>query len=175
MRLFRASLAVVFPLFLAACGVDVNGARTLESRQALTGAPEMVEFQGPTARLKMFREMALLSQLESGRPSTPRAFFPLVRDGAVVSAPGLDPQADLLLATDSGHPIDLVFDGFGEAWPSDRRDSLQGLSEREAAELVSRSLLVLWAIHPTGPVQVDRAASAPYAAAYVDGNLRINP
>jgi hypothetical protein len=175
MRRLLTSLVVASPLCLAACGVDGAGSHTLASRQALTGASEMVEFQAPASRLKMFQEMALISQLEAGRPSTPEAFFPIVREGTVVCAPGLDPRADLLQAPDSGNPLDLAFEGPGENWPSDRRDSLEGLSEREAAELVSRSLLTQWAIRPAGVVQVDRVAGAPYAAAYVDGILRINP
>ncbi len=39
----------------------------------------------------------------------------------------------------------------GERWPEDRRESLQGLSEREAAELVARTLLrALGASAPSG-------------------------
>jgi hypothetical protein len=141
----------------------------------MTAAAEQVEVEPAAARLQMFREVAMLSQLEAGRPATADAFFPIVQDGAVVSAPGLDARADLLQAPDSGHPLELSFDGPGERWPEDRRDALQGLSEREAAEYVARSLLTAWAVHPTVAVQVDRAAGAPYAAAYVDGVLRINP
>ena len=69
----------------------------------------------------------------------------------------------------------LVFDARGERWPEDRREGLQGLSEREAAELVARTLLTHWGVRPEGTVQVDRASGAPYAVAYVDGILRINP
>ena len=53
--------------------------------------------------------------------------------------------------------------------------SFQGLSEREASELVARSLLFTWGVRPDGPVKVVRAAGAPYAAAYLDGVLRLNP
>jgi hypothetical protein len=158
------------------CGVGEGGAsRTLASRQALTGASEMVELEAPSARLAMFRQVAVWSQLESGRAATPEALFPIVQNGVVVSAPGVDVRADLLQAPDSGHPLDLSFDGPGERWPEDRRDSLQGLSEREAGELVARSLLNQWGLRPNGTVQVDRATGAPYAAAYVNGILRINP
>ena len=52
---------------------------------------------------------------------------------------------------------------------------VHGLSEREASELVARTLLTHWGIQQTGPVQVDRVSGAPYAVAYVDGILRINP
>jgi hypothetical protein len=175
MRRFFASVLIVAGLFVTACGGEAGVSHALASRQALTGAPEMVEFEAPTSRLQMFREMAMWSQLEAGRPATPDALFPIVQDGAVVCAPGLDARADLLQAPDSGNPLDLVLDGLGERWPQDRREGLQGLSEREAAEYIARSLLSSWAIHPAGAVQVDRAAGAPYAAAYVNGILRINP
>ena len=63
-----------------------------------------------------------------------------------------------------------------DPWPTDRRDSLGGLSEREAAELVARSLLSGWKVDDAQQtILVDRAAGAPYAAAWVDGILRVNP
>ncbi len=100
--------------------------------------------------------------------------FPILQNGTSVAAPGFDAKADLLQA--EGGALALAFEGrVGERWPEDRRESLQGLSEREAAELVGRSLLARWQIAPAGKIQVDRAPSAPYAAAYVDGILRINP
>ncbi|MGZ3457343.1 MAG: hypothetical protein ACXU86_02440, partial [Archangium sp.] len=96
--------------------------------------------------------------------------------GELVAAPGIEGRADLLQSPDAGAALQLSFDGrAGERWQEDRRESLQGLSEREAAELVARTLLAHWRINPTGVVQVDRASGAPYAAAYVDGILRINP
>jgi len=169
-------LAVAFGAGLVACGPGTSGsAPTLASRQALTSAPEAMEFEAPGARLTLFREMALWSQLESGRAATAEALFPLVQNGDVVSAPGLDAQADLFSSADAGQPYALAFESARDRWPEDRRDGLQGLSEREAAELVARSLLFHWNLHPSGPVEVDRAAGAPYAAAYVNGILRINP
>jgi hypothetical protein len=83
---------------------------------------------------------------------------------------------DLFQSWDAGGGIQLEFNArAGERWPEDRREGLQGLSEREAAELVARTLMAHWGIHPEGTVQVDRASGAPYAVAYVDGILRINP
>lgn len=40
---------------------------------------------------------------------------------------------------------------------------------------MARSLLSQWGIGQDGRIAVDRATGAPYAAAYVDGILRINP
>ena len=62
-----------------------------------------------------------------------------------------------------------------DRWPLDRRESLQGLSEREAAEIIARSLAIRWGLRPRAALRVERAASAPYAAAYAEGVLRLNP
>jgi hypothetical protein len=34
---------------------------------------------------------------------------------------------------------------------------------------------VRWSLRPRAAIRVERAASAPYAAAYADGVLRLNP
>ena len=176
MRRIVWTLTAALCLGLTACGLgDASRNDVLAARQALTSASEMVEFETPAARLKMFTAMSNWSQVETGRVATPEAFFPIVQNGAVVCAPALDPQQDLFRAPDAGNPLALAFDGPGDRWAEDRRDSLQGLSEREAAEYVGRSLLSLWGLRPSGVVQVERASGAPYAAAYVDGILRINP
>jgi hypothetical protein len=74
---------------------------------------------------------------------------------------------------DAGEAAALVLEGGG--WSTERRDSLQGLSESEAAELVARSLAARWNLHPRAALRVDRADGVPYAAAYTDGVLRLNP
>lgn len=162
---------------LTACGGAGTPARpTMNARQALISAPEAVEFESPATRLELFREIARQSELEAGQAAQGLALFPISQDGEFVAAPGFETRTDLLQAPDAGVPLQFVFDGrTGDWWPEDRRESLQGLSEREAAELVARTLLAHWGIHPTGAVQVDRAQGAPYAVAYVDGILRINP
>ena len=40
---------------------------------------------------------------------------------------------------------------------------------------VKREPHASWGVNPTGEVVVMRASGAPYAAAYMDGVLRINP
>lgn len=164
---------------LTACGGAGNlpVRAPLTARQALTSAPEAVEFEPATTRLELFREVARQSELEAGQEAKALVLFPVsAQDGELFAAPGFEERMDLLQAPDAGSPLQLVLDGrAGERWPEDRRDSLQGLSEREAAELVSRTLLAHWQISPTGPVQVERASGAPYAVAYIDGILRINP
>jgi ABC-type sugar transport system substrate-binding protein len=71
--------------------------------------------------------------------------------------------------------VDLVFETRGDRFADDRRDAFQGLSEREAAELIARSLITQWNLKPAGSVPVVRVSGAPYAAAWIDGQLRLNP
>jgi hypothetical protein len=142
----------------------------------LTSAPELLEFETPTSRQELYREVARISESEAGQVAQALVLFPISQQGELVAAPGFEARMDLLQSPDAGARLELSFDGrAGERWPEDRRESLQGLSEREAAELVARTLLSHWRIAPSGVVQVDRASGAPYAVAYVDGILRINP
>jgi hypothetical protein len=163
---------------LTACGGAGAPSRTLSlsARQALTSSPEALEFEPASTRLELFRELARLSELEEGQAAQALVLFPISQNGELVAAPGFGARMDLLQAPDAGGVLQLTFDGrTGEHWPEERRDSLQGLSEREAAELVARTLLTHWGIQPSGSVQVDRVSGAPYAVAYVDGIVRINP
>lgn len=162
---------------LTACGGAGAPSRTsLTARQALTSSPEALEFEQASTRLELFRELARLSEQEEGQAAQALVLFPISQNGELVAGPGFGTRMDLLQAPDAGGVLQLTFDGrTGEHWPEERRDSLQGLSEREAAELVARTLLTHWGIHPTGAVQVDRVSGAPYAVAYVDGIVRINP
>lgn len=170
----RLSAALVcLALALAGCGGASSPAHRTTASQALTSAPELLELDTSQARMELFREVAGTSLLQAGRRATGPVLFPLVADGAVLAAPGFETRMDFLQAPDAGQPLELAFDG--QRWSEERRESLQGLSEREAAELVARSLITHWGLQPQGRVQVDRALGAPYAAAYVDGILRLNP
>ncbi|MGA9523252.1 MAG: hypothetical protein WBV82_17420 [Myxococcaceae bacterium] len=174
MRPLLVSLAVTASVWFSACGGSAVPTRSLTARQALTQSAEILEFEPVQARQDLFREVARISQLEAGRETQDPVLFPIILDGRMVAAPALDARADLLGSPDAGQPHQLNFDG-SEGWPEDRRESLQGLSEREAAELVSRTLLTWWGIDTSTDILVDRASGAPYAAAYVDGILRVNP
>jgi hypothetical protein len=122
------------------------------------------------------RGLVVIEALRIEQAAQALVLFPISQNGELVAAPGFEARMDLLQAPDAGGVLQLTFDGrTGERWPEERRDSLQGLSEREAAELVARTLMTLWGIPQLGPVQVDRVSGAPYAVAYVDGILRINP
>lgn len=176
MRRWVASLLLSL-VTLTGCGVGGAPVRASPgARQALTNPPELLEFETSSTRLELYREVARISELEAGQAAQAPVLFPITRQGELVAAPGFEVRTDLLQSPDAGAPLELSFDGrAGERWPEDRREGLQGLSEREVAELVARTLLAHWRINPSGVVQVDRASGAPYAAAYVDGILRINP
>ena len=162
---------------LTGCGVGGAPVRaSLGARQVLTSAPELLEFESPSSRLELYREVARISETEAGQAAQALVLFPISQNGELVAAPGFEARTDLLQSPDAGARLELSFDGrASERWPEDRRESLQGLSERESAELVARTLLSHWRIAPSGVVQVDRASGAPYAVAYVDGILRSNP
>jgi hypothetical protein len=173
----RVAALVLSLSVLSACGEGPAPSRAaLSARQALTGSPELLELEPAAVRQELFRELARISELEAGQSAQALVLFPVAREDRFVAAPGFDVRQDLLQAPDAGAGLTLGFEGrAGERWPEDRSESLQGLSEREAAELVARTLLARWEIRPAGRVEVDRAPGAPYAAAYVDGILRINP
>ncbi|MBK7861826.1 MAG: hypothetical protein IPJ65_25060 [Archangiaceae bacterium] len=169
----RRLISLALPALLAACGGQLTPSRSVTAQQALTQTAEFLEFETAGTRAELFRDVARTSMSQSGKSGT--VMFPVARSGLLVAAPGIGPGTDLLTSADAGASLQLVLDSPGDAWAVDRRESFQGLSEREAAELVARSLLNLWGISSSGPIVVERAAGAPWAAAYVDGILRVNP
>jgi hypothetical protein len=170
----RRLISFVLPALLAACGgTFTSNSRAVSAQQALTQTAELLEFETSSTRAELFHDVARASVVQAGR--TGPVMFPVLKNGELVAAPGISPGTDLLMSADAGGGLQLTLDSPGDAWAVDRRDSFQGLSEREAAELVARSLLNLWGISSSGPIVVERAAGAPWAAAYIDGILRVNP
>lgn len=159
-------------LALAACGVGTPP-RAMTSSQALAQTAESLEFVAPATRQELYRDVVRHSIAQQGQVGS-TVLFPFMQDGELQGAVALDARADLLQAPDAG-VLQLTFDTRGDRFSEDRRDAFQGLSEKEATELVARSLLHRWNVKSTGPVLVIRAAGAPYAAAWIDGALRINP
>ena len=143
--------------------------------QALQNAPEATELEPLAVRQELLRELFRTAQLQAGQPLAGLSVFPVAQADRLEGAPSFDAHADLLQAADAGEAWQLVFEGKGERFGEDRRDSFQGLSEKETAELVARSLLHLWNLPAGGSVRVERVSGAPYAAAWVDGVLRLNP
>ena len=169
------ALLCALALTLTACGGGAAPVRSSSVRQVLMANPEFLEFESVSARQELFRDLARISNSEAGSPNG-LVLFPIIHDGQVIAAPALEARTDLLQAPDAGAGLQLSFEArIGERWPEDRRESLQGLSEREAAELVARSLLLRWGLSSASEIRVDRASGAPYAVAYADGILRINP
>ena len=160
-------------MWAVGCGVGTNPSRGVTSAQALTGTAEWLEFESPQVRVDLFRDLARQSTLQAG--SHGAVLFPMLVDGEFVAAPALELGADLMGPGDAGAPLDLSFETRGDRFAEDRRDAFQGLSEREAAEQIARSLITLWNLKPTGAVTVVRTPGAPYAAAWIDGQLRLNP
>ena len=174
--LSRLLISSVAFLVLAACGGEALPNRAPSTSQALTGTAEWLEFEAPAARHELFRDVARTSQTQAGRRATGQMLFPMMVNGEFIAAPALDPRTDLLMSSDAGGAtIQLSFDSRADRWSDDRRDSFQGLSEREAVELIARALIQQWGIATPDIVRVDRVAGAPYAAAYMDGILRVNP
>jgi hypothetical protein len=170
----RRLISLALPALLAACGGTLTASRnSVSAQQALTQTAEFLEFETVSTRAELFRDVARTSVVQAGHGGP--VMFPVLRNGELVAAPGIAPSVDLLMSADAGASLQLVLDSPGDAWAVDRRESFQGLSEREAAELVARSLLNLWGISSSGPIVVERAAGAPWAAAYIDGILRVNP
>ena len=169
-KLFALTVAVVA---LTGCGVGAGSLKPRSSAEALITTAEVLEFETPTSRRELFVDLARTSQLQTG--STGAVLFPVMRSGDLVAAEGLDVKADLLQVPDAGTPVVLNFEAGAAGFADDRRESLQGLSEREAAELIARSLLTKWKLPMGAAVQVERTPGVPYAVAYIDGVLRINP
>lgn len=168
----RLAISLVFVVFSAACGLGGGSSVRPGASQVLSSTAEWLEFEPVQVRRELFREVARQSGVQEGQRGA--VLFPVLDRGEFVGAPALDARVDLLSASDAGAELILSFDQvdpFGE----DRRESFQGLSEREAAELVARSLLQQWRVRPVVPVNVVRVAGAPYAAAWINGELRLNP
>lgn len=173
MRLRVLTLALL-GLAVAACGDLSAPVRGQTARSALLQTPEQVELLPPAVRQELYRMVVRDSGQEPlGGAEEALSLFPFVQNGELGTAPSLEGRGDLFEVPDAGEPAALVFEG--ERWSDERRDSLQGLSEREAAELVARSLAGRWNLRPHGALRVTRADGVPYAAAYADGVLRLNP
>jgi hypothetical protein len=170
----RRLISLASFITLAACGGTLTApSRSVSAQQALTQTAEFLEFETKATRAELYRDVARASLSQAGQGGS--VMFPVLRDGELVAAPGFEPRVDLMTSADAGGLLQLSLDSPGDAWSTDRRESFGGLSEREAAELVARSLLNLWGISSSGAIVVERAAGAPWAAAYIDGILRVNP
>lgn|GEM_PF-1339358 len=69
--------------------------------------------------------------------------------------------------------LSLKLDERRESWSDVPREAWGGLSERDVARCLALSLLTQWQVK--GEVNLQRVTRSPYAAAYVEGSLRLNP
>ncbi|HLT29409.1 MAG TPA: hypothetical protein VK013_05170 [Myxococcaceae bacterium] len=162
-------------LFTACEGMEAPVAG-LEVGEVLASGPEPLEFLTPEARQSLYAQLILASRDEDGLPAqdTP-VLFVMGTDEGLLGAPALPASVDLLQTPASADRVAVRLDADFRQWPDERCECLQGLSEREAAELVARSLLWHWELEVDREVVVERAVGAPYAAAWIDGILRLNP
>ncbi len=176
MRVFSFVTAVGCAAMLVACGGTPSQSRPSPLRWVLTNDAERLEFEAQPVLTDLFSEASRISRLEAGSATKQATPFLIIQNGQSLAAPGFDAHADLLQPPDGGLPLELSFGDRGDGrWPEDRRAALGGLSEREAAEQVARSLLSLWGIQSTS-ILVMRAPNAPFAAALTDDDtLRLNP
>ena len=176
MRGIGALTLLGFAATLAACGGTNNSARTPALRWVLTSDAERLEFEPQPLLADLFNEAVRSSRTEAASSTKSTAPFLIIENGQSSVPPSFDPRTDLLQPPDAGLPAQLTFGDRGEGrWPESRRAALGGLSEKEAAEQVARSLLSLWGIQDNS-ILVVRAPNAPYAAAYTDdGTLMLNP
>ncbi len=163
----------------SACGLGPLPHSQPTAAQALAQTAEFLEFEPMVTRSQLFRDVAKQSGQSTGPSAQP--LFPIVRQGVIEQAPAIDERIDLLQVSDAGAKWNLSFESRARNGQSpfseDRREAYQGLSEREVADLVARTLLDHWKLGNENDVAitVERAPGAPYAVAFVDGVLRINP
>ncbi len=175
--MLRLLLPLALILGSSACDGSVAPARTAPGLGSLLAdGPEQLEFASTEERQELFDALVRLSQEEDGvRAEATPVLFALDTRAGLFGAPGLPSRVDLLASADAGIGASLIFEEGSRRWPDDAREALQGLSEREAAGLVARTLMSHWGLQPESGVLVERAPGAPYAAAWLDGILRINP
>lgn len=172
-QMSRLLPALVCALLLSACDGMEMPASGLQVGQVLVIGPEQLEFIAPEARQSLYADLIATSRTEEGLPAP--VLFVLGTEEGMVGAPALPHSVDLLQTPNIAESMSLRLDTAFRQWPGERCECLQGLSEREAAELVARSLLWHWGLEVEREVVVERAVGAPYAAAWIDGILRLNP
>jgi hypothetical protein len=170
-------VCAIASLALVSCGFGALPVSHPTAAQSLVQTAEFLEFESPSTRVQLYRDLAKLSAESAASRSQP--VFLILRQGVVERAPALEASVDLLQAPDAGARFELELvsrtRSVQTAFSEDRREAYQGLSEREVAELVARSLLERWKVADSNAIAVERAPGAPYAAALIDDVLRINP
>jgi len=163
--------AVLLALGLMACGPGgpiPTGAETLQ--EALALGADVSDVASVSRRSLLYQEARAQSEAEARAELVDGpALFVVEREGRLF-AMSLPSAQTLLL----GANRDVDLESSAEAWPTEPRVGLKGESEKSLAARVG-SALIMTAGLCEGPIVVERESGAPYAAAFVQGRLRLNP
>jgi hypothetical protein len=159
-------------LSAAACGPEASvGFSPGSARDALGASVEALEFTSEPRRARLYEQLEAQARAQAGvQLADGLAVFAIERGGVLVASEL--PAAEELI---SGAPGRVDLDRSPDPWPVEPRDGLGGLSERELAERAGAVFAARLELPADAPVIVERAAGAPYAAAFVHDRLRLNP
>jgi hypothetical protein len=156
---------------LSACGENMpllSPALSLE--RALVSPAQMLEYEPLNARQTLWEELLAQAQEQALGTSHVQPLFTLFTSTGFVAKEG---PAVLDNCFDESPDLTLKLDGRKEAWSDTPREDWRGLSESDMARCLASALLTQWGIQ--GEVSLQKVAKSPYAAAYVEGSLRLNP
>jgi len=153
-----------------ACGESVPAVSpSLSLEKALVSPSEMLEYESLLARQTLWEELLSQAQVQALGPSHVQPLFPIFTTTGFVAKEG---PAELNCLKESPELV-LKWDERRAAWNDAPKEEWRGLSERDIARCLALSLLAQWQIK--GEVSLQKVAKSPYAAAYVEGSLRLNP
>jgi hypothetical protein len=155
-----------------ACGESVPAVSSPPSlEKALVSPSGMLEYELSSTRQALWEELLAQAQEQATHPSHAQPLFPIFMSTGFVAKEG---PAELLHCFEA-EALELVlkWDERRESWSDIPREDWRGLSERELARCLALSLLTQWQIK--GEVSLQKVPRSPYAAAYVEGSLRLNP
>lgn len=161
-------LAVAVALF--ACGPgEAPWVRLDTPRNALASAPEELDLTSSEVRARLYGELLRQSEAQARAELTDEpAWFAVAREHQLVAR-------TLPFALFAGGPATVDVESSQDPWPDEPRASLGGLSERDLAIRAGATFVRVLRIPPAEPVIVERAPGAPFAAAWLEGRLRLNP
>lgn len=169
----RTTAACLGAALLAGSGCGLSRTAPLELAtvgEALAAGSEELDLASPACRARLFglAELQARAQADAPAPDSPALFA--VEVGSLL-LPAPLPSATSLRA---GAEVEVDVDSSADPWPRERREGLAGSDERSAARAAASALAD--ALHLGGKaIVVERDAGAPYAVAWAQGRLRLNP
>jgi uncharacterized protein (TIGR03382 family) len=164
----RACLGAL--LLAAGCAPGSGPLELASVSEALGAGSEELDFASPAARARLFGLVEAQSRAQAAAPAPDSpAVFAVEVSSSLLPAPL--PTAAALRA---GAAALVDLEASEDPWPREPRAGLLGASERDAARAASSALAEALSLGGRTLV-VERAAGAPYAAAWVQGKLRLNP